>query len=173
MIYEHEFRFCPKCGGELERNGENLLVCRKCNLHYYINPKPTNAVILVNTKGEILLTKRKYEPKKDYWDLPGGFVNMGETIEDSVMRELKEELDIEISHFTYFASEHDLYPFKGINYFTICSVFTCSFDELQKIVPADDVSEVKWFALDEIDYEQIAFEGLKKVLNKFAETSSS
>ena len=41
-----EYNFCPKCGGETEQKAHNLLVCSNCGYNFYINPTPTNAVIL-------------------------------------------------------------------------------------------------------------------------------
>ena len=93
------FKFCPKCSGDLTRKSENLLVCQKCKFELYLNPKPTNAAILENEKGEILLVKRKIPPKEGFWDLPGGFVEVGESAEEAIVREVKEELGISEKKF--------------------------------------------------------------------------
>ncbi len=84
-----EFKFCPKCGGEVEQKGKNLLVCKSCGFNFYQNPKLCNAVILENPAGEVLLVKRFMEPRKGFWDLPGGFVDLDETIEKRPPESLK------------------------------------------------------------------------------------
>ncbi len=57
------YKFCPKCGEKLIAQKENFLRCEKCGFHFYINPLPCNAVIIENEKGEIMLVKRKFDPK--------------------------------------------------------------------------------------------------------------
>ena len=54
------------------------------------NPTPTVDTIIQND-SQILLVKRKNEPFKGYFALPGGFINEGETVEDAARRETKEE----------------------------------------------------------------------------------
>src|SRR5688500_6478317 len=110
-----EYKFCPKCGSEAQRKLSNLLVCKNCDYNFYLNPASTHAIILENSKGEILLVKRKFEPMKGALDLPGGFVESGESLEDSVIREIKEELGIDIPDVKYFGSYPDEYLFQGVN----------------------------------------------------------
>lgn len=167
MITEFDFTFCPKCGGNLEKKEGNLLLCSNCNFHYYVNPKPSNAVIIKNIYDEILLVKRKHDPQKGFWDLPGGFIDIKETIEESIQREMKEELEVEITHVSYFTSMHDTYNYGGINAFTICAAFTAELPPNVSIKPNDDVEEVKFFPLEKIDYEVIAFESIKNILKKY------
>jgi NADH pyrophosphatase NudC (nudix superfamily) len=161
-----EFNYCPNCAGELEQKQRNLRVCAKCGFHLYNNPAPTNAVILENSKGEILLVKRKHEPMKGYWDLAGGFVDLDETIEESIHREIKEELGIEVKNVRYFSSYYDRYEFKGINYHTICLVFTANMGN-GKVVAGDDAEEVVFFPKDAVPYEKIAFKTLAQALKEY------
>lgn len=62
------------------------------------NPIPTIDIILFenSNSNRVLLIKRKKDPFKDYFSLPGGFVNEGETVEDAVRREAEEELLVEV-----------------------------------------------------------------------------
>jgi len=102
-----------------------MIECRNCDFNFYFSPASTNALILVNKNGEVLLTKRKFEPQKGYWDLPGGFVGLGETVEQSLIRETKEELDLTLKDFTYFGSYTSIYPYRGIDYQTLCPRWLC------------------------------------------------
>src|SRR3954462_13276808 len=109
------YKFCPKCGHQADKKSEYLLVCPNCGYDFYINPAGTNAVIIENSKGEILLVTRKFDPMKGYLDLPGGFIEVGESLEESALRELKEELGIEILNVKYFGSYPDEYLYQGVN----------------------------------------------------------
>ncbi|MEO0096032.1 MAG: aspartate 1-decarboxylase [candidate division WOR-3 bacterium] len=82
--------YCPLCKGSLKKQ-KNCIKCSNCNWHYYHNPLPSVAIFAMNEKGKILLIKRGIEPGKGRWALPSGFIETGETPEQTVIRELKEE----------------------------------------------------------------------------------
>jgi ADP-ribose pyrophosphatase YjhB (NUDIX family) len=95
---EKEYIFCPSCTTKLVRkviNKESLLSCPKCGFIFWNNPKPVVSVIL-EKNGKILLVKRAKEPLKGYWCLPGGYVCYSEKPEDALMREVKEETNLNI-----------------------------------------------------------------------------
>ena len=78
------FRFCPKCGGKLatkKQHGRALLICTECNFVFYQNSAPTASAIITNKAGDVLLVKRAIQPKKGYWDLPGGFLDEEEELQ--------------------------------------------------------------------------------------------
>lgn len=167
MISELDFTYCPNCGGHFKKQLDNSLICDQCKLHYYINPKGCNAIILQNTNGEILLVKRKDNPQKGFYDLPGGFIDINETIEESMHREIKEELNIEVQKIKYFTSFYDRYEFGGMKAYTICAVFIGNLPDNIEITPADDAESVEFFKPEDIPFEQISFEGIKKALKGY------
>jgi NAD+ diphosphatase len=159
-----EYQFCPKCGSKAERKLPNLLICSKCSYNFYLNPSPTNAIIIENASGEILIAKRKFDPKKGFLDLPGGFVEPEETLEDSSVREAKEELGADIFDVTYFASYPDEYLYQGVNIKTIGFTLTAKIKEDSEIKPADDIEEARFYKKDEIPLDQIAFPSVRQGL---------
>lgn len=159
-----EYSFCPKCGGDTVRTLPNLLLCQKCGYNFYLNPAATNAVILENSKGEVLLVTRKFDPMKGYLDLPGGFVESGESLEESSFRELQEELGIDINNVTYFGSYPDEYLYQGVNIKTLGFILTAKVDDDIKITVSDDVADAKFYKKDELPLEKVAFDSLKKGL---------
>lgn len=163
---EEIYQFCPKCRGQLQKKAENLLACTQCSFRFYINPKACNAVILENEHGKMLLVKRKDEPRKGYWDLPGGFVDLEETYEESAIREVKEELGLVLQSVQYTSSYIDRYLYDGVNYFTICSVFTAQLPN-SKITPADDITEAKFFAYNKLPFADFAFEGMVRGVKEY------
>ena len=169
MISEISFKFCPKCKGKFKKKENDLLVCTKCNLHYYINPRPCNAVIILNEKNEILLIKRKLPPKKGYWDLAGGFTGLNESMEESVRREIKEELNITLDNIKYFLSLSGRYEYKGLKYYTLGFAYIAYVNksQIKKIKPLDDVTDFKFFPLKDIPFEKLGFTVIKKTLRLF------
>src|SRR3989339_1320440 len=104
----NSFIYCPNCQTKLVTKHERLIDCKKCDFVYYLSPAMTNGAIIENNKGEILLVKRKINPKKGFWDTPGGFVEYHETLEQSIIREVKEELSVKISNLKYICSQADM-----------------------------------------------------------------
>jgi 8-oxo-dGTP diphosphatase len=154
-----EFKFCPVCGGRLKtksREGKKRLVCSECSYTFYQNSKPCTAV-LVEYEGKLMLTRRGIEPFKDWWDLPGGFIEDGEHPEDGAVRELEEETGLDVEILALLGVEMDIYGTDKIN--------TLNFHYLARPIsgdpkPASDVAEIRWFSPDEIP-ENIAFENCR------------
>ena len=87
-------RFCSYCGQRLiEKSFEKRVhwYCPKCDRIHYENPLPAVAALVLNQKNQLLLVKRSVEPAKGTWCLPGGFIEIDESIEEAVLRELEEE----------------------------------------------------------------------------------
>lgn len=157
---------CLKCGYPASKKNRSLFICKKCHFHYYENPRPTVAVILENKNKEILLVKRAFPPKKNWWDLPGGFIQLNETFEEGARREIKEELGINISKLEYINSYYNLYLYQGIYYHTLCVNFASKINN-QKIIPKDDVASIRFFSKNNIPFNRIAFSAIKKGLEKY------
>ncbi|MGC8865353.1 MAG: NUDIX domain-containing protein [Bacteroidales bacterium] len=65
--------------------------CPECGLIWYFNPAPAVIALIPNRDKELLFTRRKYEPAQGKLDLPGGFSDIFETSEQTLVREVKEE----------------------------------------------------------------------------------
>lgn len=70
--------------------------CDACGYGAYSNPKPVACAIPRTTTGEVLLLRRGFDPGKGQWTFPGGFVDLGESVEDAARRETLEELELEV-----------------------------------------------------------------------------
>ncbi len=160
------YKFCPICGNKLVPQEKDLLICSKCGFRFYINPLVCNAVIIENEKGEILLVKRKYEPKKDYWDWPGGFIDPGEGLEESVKREIKEELAIDVQMGKIVGVYKGTYEFQKILNPSLGIAVSARIIG-GEIKPADDITEYKYFKPEEIFKMELAFEFIKKGIKDY------
>ena len=97
-------RFCGKCGHELvHADKERMLHCAHCgNMEY---PKLAPAVIVGIRNGEYLLMTKYRGRISRYYALVAGFAEIGETIEETVRREVKEEVGLEIKNISYYKSQ--------------------------------------------------------------------
>lgn len=162
------FNFCPLCSGTFKRESDRLLTCQSCGYHYYINPKPANAVILCNENKEVLLVTRKREPKKGFYDLPGGFTDINETLEESATREVKEELSITVKDFTYIGSFPNRYLYQKVNYYVLTFILVgVGTFTLSDMTPSDDVADAMFVKKKDIPFDHIAFESIEKGLRLF------
>lgn len=113
------------------------------------------AVLKKNSNGYgILLIKRKFDPFADMWALPGGFVDMDETVEVAASRELFEETNlsgVQLEQFHVF-SELDRDP-RGR---TISVIFIGFLTDHQEVIAKDDAKEVCWYNLN--DLPELAFD---------------
>lgn len=166
MNAQQIFQYCPVCKTELKKPETNLVVCPTGDFSYYFNPSPCNGIILKNSQGEVLLVKRKFEPQKGCWDFTGGFIDQDENLEESAIREAKEELGVDIENVRYLKSYSDIYSFKGILYYTLGFVVEANMID-QKIIPSDDAEEAKFFKKEDIPYDNIAFESVKRALKDY------
>src|SRR4051794_31701214 len=89
-------RFCPRCGETADVEFPHRITCRHCGYGAYYNPKPVAAAIPETADGRVILLKRGFEPGKGKWTFPGGFVDLGESVEQAAGREVMEELQIEV-----------------------------------------------------------------------------
>ena len=87
-----QFRYCPKCGSEhFKVHNEKSKQCADCGFIYYFNPSSATVALILNEKNELLVCRRAKAPAKGTLDLPGGFIDMTETGEEGVAREVLEE----------------------------------------------------------------------------------
>jgi 8-oxo-dGTP diphosphatase len=151
-----------------------LHVAIRFNMTYtYKYPRPSLTVDIAVFKEkeedhEILLIKRKNEPFEGMWALPGGFVDMDETVETAASRELFEETNLSGIHLEQFHvfSELDRDP-RGR---TVSVVFKGFIKDDQEARANDDAKEVRWFDVNKLpelafDHRKIIDMLLEKRLN--------
>lgn len=92
-----QFRYCPKCGSEhFKVHNEKSKQCADCGFIYYFNPSSATVALILNEKNELLVCRRAKAPAKGTLDLPGGFIDMTETGEEGVAREVLEETGLKV-----------------------------------------------------------------------------
>jgi ADP-ribose pyrophosphatase YjhB (NUDIX family) len=156
------FRFCPWCGGPLGEPVGERQECAACGEPSYLNPKPTASAILLDAGGRVLLGRRAIDPHRGLWDTPGGFTRPGESLEECVRRELREEAGVEVEVGRLVITVPDFYGDTGeatVNAFYECRLLS---GDPQ---PDDDVAELRWFDPDALPAaEELSFAGVRAAL---------
>jgi 8-oxo-dGTP diphosphatase len=137
------------------------------------NPIPVVDVI-IQQDSEVLFAKRKKEPFKGYLGLPGGFVNIGETVEDAARREVKEEtsLDIELTDILGVYSDPQRDP-RGHIMSTVFIGRVLSNKNVKHMATAqDDALEIEWIDLSTIDKKNLSFDH-KSILSHYKKRKES
>jgi len=156
------YQFCPHCQEKLLAREKNFTVCPKCDFAFYNNPAPAVAVLLINNQQQLLLAKRKNPPRQNYWDNPGGFVDVGESAEKTVIREMEEETSLKVKIIKYLGSVPDTYGLGP----TLNLVYLV--EKLSGQLKAhDDVVELKWFTIDQIPWDEIAFQNTQQAVKMY------
>ncbi|HHQ44834.1 MAG TPA: NUDIX hydrolase [Candidatus Altiarchaeales archaeon] len=113
--------------------------------------------------GKIILIKRLNEPFKDMWALPGGFVDVGETVEDACIREVREETGLEVEVKKLLGVYSD--PARDPRGHTVSVIFLCE-KTGGELKAADDAKDAGYFSLNELP--KLAFDHAKVLSDVFA-----
>ncbi len=135
------FQFCPRCGSShFKPFSEKAHKCANCEFELYSNASGAVVALIRNERDEILFTRRTFNPGKDTLDLPGGFIDPGETAEQALAREIHEELNLTIEKAVYKGSFANEYVFSGLSVFTVDLLFECTVADFSVLQVSDDVS---------------------------------
>ncbi len=166
--------FCSSCGGPLaEREIDQYLrqICTRCGTIMYRNPVPAAGCIIEHPaamadlhQAQVLLARRKFDPWKDHWYVPSGFVEYGDDVEATARREIQEEtgLIVEVGPVFGIYSYFDDPRQHGIIILYRAMVTG------GKLQAGDDAAEVAFFAADELPpMEQIGFATHRRALSEW------
>lgn len=168
-----KFVYCPVCGSPLfEVNNFKSKRCRKCGFSYYANPCSATAAFIVNDLGEMLVVRRGKEPARGTLDLPGGFVDMYETVEEGMIREIKEETDLDVTDIRYLFSSPNVYEYSGMGIHTLDMDFLVVLHGdpaalKQKVKAADDAAEALWIALGDVNPADFGLTSIRNAVIRF------
>ena len=153
--------YCVACGAALD--GPPPVRCARCGAAHWDDAKPCAGAAVVHD-GQLLLVRRRRNPWRGCWDVPGGFCERGEHPMCTAVRELAEEagLAVEITGFLGIWPD-DYVDAAGVTKGTI-NIYYHAVPRRGATVPGavdeDEVSEIRWFAPAELPLaEELAFPG--------------
>lgn len=169
-----EMNFCRRCGSALSRKDGPAYVCTKGHI-IFSNASPAIGLILFNDEDKVLILKRSINPGKGLLDIPGGFCDGPEKLEDALYRELKEEVGLSRTDYTepqYVLSGIDPYGYGG-EILPVCAVvFFARLITAKQPVAMDDAASAEWIKLKDIDLSKVHFPvvrvGLEHIIRRQA-----
>lgn len=161
-----QFKFCPKCGSSrFHEHDFKSKECDDCGFVYYFNASAATVAVIINQSKEVLVATRAFEPAKGMLDLPGGFVDMYETGEEAVAREVKEETGLDVTDVKYLFSIPNLYVYSGFEVQTLDNFYLCE-TETSDFEAKDDVAKLQFIKLEDLEPEKFGLISVRKGIEK-------
>lgn len=116
----------------------------------------------------MIVLVRGRDPGKGGWDLPGGFVDPGETAEEALRREVREEIGLEVATMRYLGSWPNVYEYRGVHYRTLDLGFACMAPGVEHAKPTEsEVAEVLFLPPKKVTLERFAFPSVAKIAGEY------
>ena len=139
LLWDQTHRFCGRCGTPtVNAPAERAKLCPKCGLLSF--PRLSPAVIMLVQRGDDLLLARNRAFAGGFFSVLAGFVEPGETLEEAVAREVREEVALELRDIRYFGSQP--WPFPH----SLMIGFTAHYVSGEIHPQADEIVEAAWFS---------------------------
>ena len=161
------FAYCPRCGSSaFVDNDEKSRRCASCGFVYYLNPAAAVVALITDADGRLLVCRRGREPARGTLDLPGGFIDMHETAEEGLAREVREETGLTVTRAEYLFSLPNVYPYSGFDVHTLDLFFRVSTLPDDRPTAMDDAAELMYIALDDLRPEDFGLDSIRRGIEK-------
>ncbi len=136
-------QFCGRCGAKTEtKPDERAKVCPQCNHHSF--PRITPAIMVgILKENQILLAANRMFPP-DFYSVLAGFMEPGETLEECIVREVREEVGVEVKNIKYFGSQP--WPFPN----SLMIAFTADYAGGDIVVDGNEIVKAGWYSADNL-----------------------
>lgn len=140
LLWRESHRFCGKCGGALTPSTNDLAMkCPACGALYFPQIAPAVIVAITRNDGGEILLAHNHRFADGVFSLIAGFVEAGETAEEAVHREIREETGIEVDGLRYLASQS--WPFPN----SLMLAFSARYAGGEIIVDHNELAECNWY----------------------------
>ncbi|WP_134586094.1 NAD(+) diphosphatase, partial [Pseudomonas aeruginosa] len=134
-------RFCGNCGTRMQaQDHERVMQCPQCGLHQY--PRLSPSMIVLVTRGDEVLLARSPRFVPGVYSTLAGFVEAGESVEQCVVREVREEVGVEVANLEYIGSQN--WPFPH----SLMLGFHAEYVSGEIVPQEDEIEDAQWFSLD-------------------------
>jgi NAD+ diphosphatase len=143
ITWDKNHQFCGRCGEHTtHKKGAFERICTHCGLSFYPRISPC-IIVLIRNEDKILMSRSPHFPPHAY-GLIAGFVEVGESIEDAVHREVKEEVGITIKNLHYVESQ--AWPFPD----SLMLGFTADYDAGEITIDTNELESADWYRYDNL-----------------------
>ncbi len=161
------FQHCPRCGLPApEVLPKAPFYCERCSFLYYFNPAIAAAALILREDGAALFIRRSKDPGRGKLAMPGGFIDPGESAEEGLRREVREEVNLELDRLEYFGSFPNEYAYRGVTYQVLDLYFFAKTNLDHQAKALDDVDAFEWVLPASVDLNQIAFSSMRTALER-------
>jgi NAD+ diphosphatase len=143
LYWDKNTRFCSLCGGDMKMHTDISKRCEHCGKEVWPQVSPAVIVRITRSSDEVLMARAR-NFRGDFYGLIAGFVETGETLEEAVTREVREETGLEVKNIRYFGSQPWPYP---------CGLmvgFTAEYAGGNIHVQREELKNVAWFHRDHL-----------------------
>lgn len=165
MLATDHFRHCPSCGAPAAP-GANPFRCPACAFTFYFNPTVSAGAFLSDGAGRLLAIRRAKDPGQGLLGVPGGFIDIGETAEAALRREVREEVGLEIADVRFLGSFTNDYLYKGVTYPVCDLLFLGRALQPETARSLDGVAGLEWRPLESYREDEFAFGSMKAALRQ-------
>lgn len=142
-LWARQNRFCGSCGEPMQHMaGERAMHCARCGLHNY--PRLSPSMIVLISRGDEILLARSPRFVNGMYSVLAGFVEAGESVEECVVREVREEVALEIRNLQYIGSQG--WPFPH----SLMLGFHAEYAGGEIVPQADEIEDARWFSLNDL-----------------------
>ncbi|MCP4712028.1 MAG: NUDIX domain-containing protein [Planctomycetes bacterium] len=145
----------------------------QCGWSYFHNVAAAGGVF-ITIEDKLLFVVRANEPARGLLDLPGGFVDPGESGEEAVLREVNEELYLtEDISLTFLGTAPNIYLFDDVTYHTLDLVYKARLNKIPEIRDYSELADLVLYHIDEVPFDKLAFESVKTAFQLLKEKNKS
>ncbi len=138
-IWARHNRFCGNCGTRMQaQDHERVMQCPQCGLHQY--PRLSPSMIVLVTRGDEVLLARSPRFVPGVYSTLAGFVEAGESVEQCVVREVREEVGVEVANLEYIGSQN--WPFPH----SLMLGFHAEYVSGEIVPQEDEIEDAQWFS---------------------------
>ncbi len=164
--WDRTHQFCGRCGTALRaKSKERAKECPQCGLLHF--PRLAPAIIVLVERGNKLLLARSRHFMPGMFSVLAGFVEPGESLEEAVVREVREEVGIEIRDIQYFASQP--WPFPH----SLMIGFTATYAGGEITIDDTEIEDAAWFTVDNLPRIPGKISIARKLIDWFISRSTS